>query len=44
MGAGVAASRTARPGAARLQSLVTHAIFGLGLYTAGLGTSLLGVS
>ena len=43
MGAGVAASRTPRPGAARLQSLVTHAIFGLGLYTAGLGTSLLGL-
>lgn len=32
MGAGIAASRTPRPGAARLQSLVTHAIFGLGLY------------
>ena len=35
MGAGFAASRTARPAAARLQSLVTHAIFGLGLYAAG---------
>lgn len=35
MGAGVAASRTPRPAAARLQSLVTHAIFGLGLYAAG---------
>ena len=34
MGAGVAASRTPRPGAARLQSLVTHAIFGIGLYAA----------
>ena len=32
MGAGVAASRTARPAAARLQSIVTHAIFGVGLY------------
>jgi len=32
MGAGIAASRTPRPDAARLQSLVTHAIFGLGLY------------
>ena len=32
MGAGIAASRTPRPAAARLQSLVTHAIFGLGLY------------
>lgn len=35
MGAGVAASRTPRPGAARLQSLVTHAVFGLGLYAGG---------
>ncbi|HEV7609977.1 MAG TPA: DUF2938 domain-containing protein [Steroidobacteraceae bacterium] len=35
MGAGVAASRTPRPSAARLQSLVTHTIFGLGLYLAG---------
>jgi len=36
MGAGVAASRTPRPAAARLQSLITHAIFGLGLYGSGL--------
>ena len=35
MGAGVAASRTPRPSAARLQSLITHTIFGLGLYAAG---------
>jgi hypothetical protein len=35
MGAGVAASRTPHPGAARLQSLVTHAVFGLGLYAGG---------
>jgi hypothetical protein len=35
MGAGIAASRTPRPAAARIQSLVTHAIFGLGLYTTG---------
>ena len=34
MGAGIAARRTPRPGAARLQSLVTHTIFGLGLYAA----------
>jgi Protein of unknown function (DUF2938) len=34
MGAGIAASRTPRPGAARVQSLLTHAIFGLGLYAA----------
>src|SRR6185295_1432611 len=41
MGAGIAASRTPRPGAARFQSLVTHGIFGLGLYAAGGVTSLL---
>jgi hypothetical protein len=35
MGAGIAASRTPRPAAARIQSLVTHAIFGFGLYAAG---------
>ncbi len=32
MGMGVAAARTARPGRARMQSLVTHAVFGAGLY------------
>lgn len=36
MGAGIAASRTPRPNAARVQSLVTHAVFGIGLYAAGL--------
>lgn len=35
MGAGIAASRTPRPAAVRLQSLATHTIFGLGLYLAG---------
>jgi len=35
MGAGIAARRTRRPAAARVQSLVTHGIFGLGLYAAG---------
>jgi hypothetical protein len=39
MGAGIAASRTPRPGAARIQSLATHAIFGLGLYVAGWASS-----
>jgi hypothetical protein len=34
MGAGIAASRTPRPAAARIQSLVTHTIFGVGLYAA----------
>jgi hypothetical protein len=43
MGAGIAASRTPRPAAARLRSLVTHAIFGVGLYAAGSMTSLLGM-
>jgi hypothetical protein len=41
MGAGLAARRTPRPAAARLQSLVTHGFFGLGLYAAGWGASLL---
>ncbi len=36
MGAGIAASRTANPASARLQSIVTHAVFGLGLYVSGL--------
>ncbi len=35
MGAGIAASKTPKPNTARLQSLVTHAVFGLGLYAAG---------
>lgn len=34
MGAGIAASRTPRPAAARLHSLVMHAVFGLGLYAS----------
>lgn len=41
MGAGIAASRTPRPAAARLQSFVTHAIFGLGLYASGWVASVL---
>lgn len=36
MGAGFFASRTPDPNVARLRSLITHAIFGLGLYAAGL--------
>lgn len=36
MGAGIAASRTPRPASARLRSLITHVVFGLGLYAAGL--------
>lgn len=38
MGLGIAASRTPRPAAVRLHSLVTHAIFGLGLYLAAWAT------
>ncbi len=34
MGAGIAAGRTPRPAAARIQSLITHAVFGIGLYSA----------
>ncbi|MGY3486656.1 hypothetical protein ACVW1C_004539 [Bradyrhizobium sp. USDA 4011] len=41
MGAGIAASRTPQPWAARLQSLLTHAVFGVGLYAAGWLTRLL---
>lgn len=32
MGAGIAASRIPKPNLARLHSLITHAIFGIGLY------------
>jgi hypothetical protein len=35
MGAGFFASRTPDPNAARLRSVITHALFGLGLYVAG---------
>ena len=35
MGLGVAANRAPRPAAARMHSLVTHALFGVGLYFAG---------
>lgn len=40
MGAGIAASRTPRPAVARIHSLVTHTVFGLGLYAASWITSL----
>lgn len=36
MGAGLAARLAPRPAVARLQSLATHAVFGLGLYFAAL--------
>ena len=41
MGLGVAASRTPRPAAARVQSLITHGIFGLGLYATACIVNLL---
>lgn len=41
MGAGFAARRTPNPASARLQSLITHGVFGLGLYAAGWMTRLL---
>jgi Protein of unknown function (DUF2938) len=40
MGAGIAASRTPRPAAARVQSLITHTVFGVGLYVTGWVTHL----
>lgn len=36
-GAGIAASKLPNPPAARLKSLITHLVFALGLYLAGLG-------
>ncbi|WFC43141.1 DUF2938 domain-containing protein [Pseudoxanthomonas sp. SE1] len=36
MGAGVAASRTPRPGIARMHSLLNHLMFGAGLYLSAL--------
>ncbi|MFH0131572.1 DUF2938 domain-containing protein [Variovorax sp. VaC1] len=41
MGAGIAASRTPRPNIARFHSLVTHGVFGFGLYAAGWALHLL---
>lgn len=38
MGAGIAASRTPNPAATRIHSLVTHGVFGLGLYAAALAS------
>lgn len=35
MGAGIASSKTPHPNAARLRSVVTHTVYGLGLYVAG---------
>jgi hypothetical protein len=32
MGAGIASSRTPHPNLARLRSIVTHTVYGIGLY------------
>jgi uncharacterized membrane protein YagU involved in acid resistance len=37
LGLGIAASRTPKPTQARLKSLVTHTVFGVGLYVCALG-------
>jgi DUF2938 family protein len=37
LGLGVAASRTPKPAQARLKSLATHSVFGVGLYVCALG-------
>ena len=39
LGLGVAASRAPNPAQARLKSLATHAVFGVGLYVCALGVS-----
>ena len=38
-GLGIAASKTPKPMQARLKSLATHAVFGVGLYLSALGVS-----
>jgi hypothetical protein len=39
LGFGVAASKTPKPAQARLKSLATHTVFGVGLYLCALGVS-----
>jgi hypothetical protein len=39
LGLGVAASRAPRPARARVKSLATHTVFGIGLYLCALGVS-----
>jgi hypothetical protein len=39
LGFGIASSRTPRPARARLKSLATHTVFGVGLYLTALGVS-----
>jgi hypothetical protein len=39
LGLGIAASKTPKPAQARLKSLATHTVFGIGLYVSALGVS-----
>ena len=39
LGLGIAASKTSNPTQARLKSLMTHTVFGVGLYVCALGVS-----
>jgi len=39
LGLGIAASRTPKPSQARLKSLATHTVFGVGLYVCAVGVS-----
>lgn len=41
MGLGVAASRSPRPGAARLRNLASHAVYGIGLHASGVAVTML---
>jgi len=41
LGLGVAASRAPKPAQARLRSVATHVVFGIGLYLAALAAALL---
>ena len=41
MGAGIAASKTPDPGAARLRNLATHTVYGIGLYLSATALSIL---
>jgi hypothetical protein len=41
MGAGIAASSTPNPSAARLRNLATHAVYGIGLYFSAVALSIL---
>ena len=39
LGLGIASARTPHPAQARLKSLATHTVFGIGLYLSALGVS-----